>query len=57
VGVYLPKGGLNIVITPRPDGGIRVSSDQVPGLVLSGKDPSAVMADVWPALNRILEAR
>lgn len=44
----------------REDGGLRVSSDHIPGLMLSGADPAAVIADIWPALEvitaRLLEA-
>lgn len=39
----------------RPDGGLRVWSDEVPGLVLSHKDPAKVLSDVVPALEVILE--
>ena len=39
----------------REDGGLRVFSDDVPGFVLSGADPHAVMADVQPALQFIFE--
>lgn len=42
-----------IKIAPRPDGGLRVYSDDVPGLILSGKDPVSVMADVWPAILQL----
>lgn len=39
----------------RADGGLRAWSDQVPGLVLSHKDPARVLADIEPALVVILE--
>jgi uncharacterized protein YkvS len=39
-----------IKIAPRGDGGIRVWSDDVPGLILSGLDPLKVIADIGPAL-------
>jgi hypothetical protein len=39
-----------IRLLPREDGGLRVCSDDVPGLILSGPNPAAVMSDVWPAL-------
>ncbi len=38
----------------RPDGGLRAWSDQVPGLVLSNRDPDKVLAGVVPALEFIL---
>ena len=44
-------------IQQRADGGVRVWSDDVPGLVLSGADPEAVYRDVRPAVEEILSAR
>jgi hypothetical protein len=38
----------------RWDGGLRVWSDDVPGLVLSNRDCSKVYADIKPALEFIL---
>lgn len=29
---------------------MRICSDDVPGLILSGPDPKRVLGDVWPAL-------
>jgi hypothetical protein len=40
----------------RDDGGLRAYSDDVPGFVLSHKDPSAVIRDIAPVLERILSA-
>ena len=40
----------------RDDGGLRAYSDDVPGFVLSHKDPFAVIRDVAPVLERILSA-
>ena len=40
----------------RDDGGLRAWSDDVPGFVLSHRDPQAVIRDVGPALERILSA-
>jgi hypothetical protein len=47
-----------IVVTfeTREDGGLRAYSSDVPGFVLSHKDPLAVIRDVPPALSRILSA-
>lgn len=45
------EGELTIKLQRREDGGLRVYSDDVRGLVLSGRDPVEVMADVWPALE------
>lgn len=38
----------------RDDGGLRVWSDDVPGLVLSHSDPAKVLEDIKPALETIL---
>jgi hypothetical protein len=38
----------------RPDGGLRVYSDDVPGLVLSHRDASKVFQDLGPALEALL---
>ena len=40
----------------RSDGGLHAWSDEVPGLVLSHKDPQNVLGDVEPALRVILSA-
>ena len=45
---------LSIKIEQRPDGGVRIWSDQLPGLILSGRDPLKVMSDVWPAITELL---
>jgi hypothetical protein len=41
----------------REDGGLRVWSDDLPGLVLSGSDGAAVMAGVPKAATALLEHR
>lgn len=55
----VPEGGeahaLSIRIEQRPDGGIRVWSPHVRGLILSGSDPCKVLADVWPAITALLQ--
>lgn len=43
----------SIRIAARPDGGLRVWSDDMPGLILSGPNPSKVMANVLPAIAAI----
>lgn len=48
---------ITISISRRLDGGIRVWSDDLPGLVLSGSDPETVMSDVWPAIQVLLTWR
>lgn len=40
----------------REDGGLRVWSADVPGLVLSHQDPQKVIDDIKPALETILSA-
>ena len=42
---------ISIFLQRRSDGGLRVWSHQVPGLILSHSDPQKVMADVMPALD------
>jgi hypothetical protein len=50
-GVRMPK--VTISFERRPDGGLRVWSDELPGLVLSHSDARAVLADIGPALQNI----
>jgi tRNA pseudouridine-54 N-methylase len=38
----------------REDGGIRVWSDELPGLILSGKNRNAVLAAIEPAICVLL---
>ncbi len=48
----IPRTAITLKIERRPeDGGLRVCSDDVPGLILSGPDPNRVIADVMPALR------
>ena len=51
-----PSESIKIVIRlqRRPDGGLRVWSDDVPGLVLSHSDADRVMADIIPAVETIM---
>jgi hypothetical protein len=37
----------------REDGGLRIWSDDVPGLILSGLKPRDVMRDVIPAIDAL----
>lgn len=48
----LPKG-MTLTLEAREDGGLRISSEQMPGLILSGHDPDAVMAKVLPAITAL----
>ncbi len=43
-----------ISVVRREDGGLRIWSDDVPGLLLSGADPSAVWRDLGPAIQTLL---
>lgn len=44
-----------VQMTRRPDGGLRVFSPDLPGLILSGKEPAKVMECVWPAITALLD--
>lgn len=48
---------ITIKIGPREDGGLRIWSDDVPGLVLSFRDQRTVLLDLGPALIALLEHR
>jgi hypothetical protein len=48
---------LTVCFEARPDGGLRVYSDDVPGLVLSSMDVDGVLEDVTEALKVILSER
>lgn len=43
-----------VVFEKRPDGGLRVSSPDVPGFRLSHSNPALVTADIIPALETII---
>jgi len=45
---------VTVMVQQRPGGGLRVWSDDVPGLVLSHSDPEKALADIAPALEVIL---
>ena len=47
---------ISIRIEPRCDGGIRIWSPQLKGLILSGADPVKVLADLWPAITVLEES-
>lgn len=47
-------GRISVSFEGRPDGGLRVHSDDIPGFVLSHPDAEAVMYDVEPALKTIV---
>jgi hypothetical protein len=45
---------VRISFRERDDGGLRIWSDDIPGLILSGADPSAVWRDLGPAIEVLL---
>lgn len=45
---------ISVVLEPRPDGGLRVYSDDLVGLVLSGPDPAMVLRDLPFAIEGLL---
>lgn len=46
---------IKVIIEPREDGGILVYSDDLPGLVLSGRERIKILADIEPAVRALLE--
>jgi len=48
---------ITIVLEDREDGGLRVWSDDLPGLVLSGRDRLKVGSDIVPAVDALVEYR
>jgi hypothetical protein len=46
---------ITITIEPRGDGGLRIWSDELIGLVLSAKDQRAVLLDLGTAIVGLLE--
>lgn len=50
----LVKGRINIAIEERLDGGVRVWSEELPGLILSGPDQVLVIRDIGEAVVTLL---
>jgi hypothetical protein len=48
---------LNVTLAGRDDGGLNVSSDDLPGLILSGSDRQLTAAAIAPAIKAIFEHR
>ena len=46
-----PKRSVQIVLECRGDGGLRVWSPDIPGLILSHGDPELLGADIVPLLR------
>lgn len=47
----VPDDAVTIKLLRREDGGLRICSDNVPGLILSSSDPEKALRDIWPALR------
>ena len=45
---------VTLTVEDRPDGGISVTSEDVPGLLLSGRDPAAIWGVVGMSVERLL---
>ncbi|TIQ35982.1 MAG: hypothetical protein E5X48_11190 [Mesorhizobium sp.] len=45
---------VSVIFEKRPDGGLRVSSPDVPGFRLSHSNPALITADIIPALETII---
>lgn len=48
---------VTVSIEDRGDGGLRVSSDVLPGLILSGRDKKAVWESIAPAIRAIFQRK
>ena len=48
---------VQVNIAGREDGGIRVWSDELPGLILSGSTPIKVLTAIVPACRVLLERK
>lgn len=48
---------VSVAIEDRGDGGLRVSSEVLPGLILSGQDKKAVWEAIAPAIKAIFERK
>lgn len=47
----------SVFLQAREDGGLRVWSDDEPGLILSGHDANAVSGAIWPAIKALRQYR
>jgi hypothetical protein len=48
---------LTVFLEKREDGGLRVFSDDLPGLILSGREPERIASAIVPVIQRLFEAR
>lgn len=47
---------VSLTLSRRPDGGLRIHSDTLPGLVLSHRNVAAVLADLGPVIQGLLQS-
>ena len=47
---------VTLTFSTRPDGGVRIHSATLPGLVLSGADVTEVLRDLGPAIRELLRS-
>jgi hypothetical protein len=48
---------LTLTVELRDDGGVRITSPDEPGLVLSHSNAALAFSDVWPALQGIWDGQ
>lgn len=48
---------VRVILQDREDGGLRVRSDELVGLILSGPQKANVMAKIAPAIQAIFKAK
>jgi len=48
---------LSVTLSGREDGGLNVSSDELPGLILSGSNREKIVAAIVPTIRAIFEHR
>ena len=48
---------VKVTLDERDDGGLRVSSSTLPGLILSGSDPKHVFSCIAPAITALLKRK
>jgi hypothetical protein len=48
---------INVIVTSRPGGGCNVSSEDLPGLILGGRDRTRILAAIEPAARALLERK
>lgn len=51
------EGAVRIRLIPRPDGGLRIDSPDLPGLILSGPEPAGVAGAIPAAIKALQDYR